>query len=110
VEFVRFVAIFISQNLAQKTRKQTIVITEKSFLSVIAINLFLIFSARNQFLSPLRGSPGAFSFQGFASLTPGYCLAAPPGLVLKRRWDRLPAPWVAMVLRRPGGHKDYSQG
>jgi len=38
---------------------------------VITINLFLVFSARNQFLSPLQGSPDAFSFQGFASLIPG---------------------------------------
>jgi len=48
--------------------------------SVIAINLFPVFSAMNQFLSLLQGSPGALPFQGFASLTPGYFLTAPSGL------------------------------
>jgi len=33
----------------------------------------------NGFLSPLQGSHGAFSFQGFAALTPGYFLIAPSG-------------------------------
>jgi hypothetical protein len=28
----------------------------------------------NDFLSPLQGSHGALSFQGFAALTPGYFL------------------------------------
>jgi hypothetical protein len=40
------------QNLAEKTRKLAIAITEEIF-PVITINLFLVFSARNQFLSPL---------------------------------------------------------
>jgi hypothetical protein len=34
----------------------------------------------NDFLSLLQGSHGAFSFQGFAALTPGYFLVAPLGL------------------------------
>ena len=43
----------------------------------------------NGFLSPLQGSHGAFSFQGFASLIPGYSLIAPlRGLVKNQFRDR----------------------
>ena len=78
--------------------------TENIF-SVITINLFLVFSARNQFLSPLQGSPGALPFQGFASLIPGYFLTAPSGTGSTRSNRTNCCPKISQPdLNRPPGN------